>query len=346
MPTYYNTNYNFSDQKVDNNIINEDKSPNNKFSNDNIEINIDKKSEIILEENNIKKMEKINKIIEVPKKENLDDKKIKKEDLVKANNYEKINELLKDKTEYKINKDELRDEIKLKFKFLEKKRKRKTKEQIKKLREEKIEEKKEQKKRGRKKNIDKILEEENNDNPTESHGKISSDNIIKKIKSKLFKYLILFINSILNINNEDEENNKLLRLSYEYIKNLNTKDDLNYLDMKLKELLSKNINGKYKLSQNANKNKIDELLIIEKNNVLFNHALNLTFKEWFNIFTYQTKDEILDDSIKQFDGLNKLLNEIALKNKEKGFMSNFLLCLYNYYLWFVIKNPRKRKNKK
>ena len=156
MPTYYNTNYNFSDQKVDNNIINEDKSPNNKFSNDNIEINIDKKSEIILEENNIKKMEKINKIIEVPKKENLDDKKIKKEDLVKANNYEKINELLKDKTEYKINKDELRDEIKLKFKFLEKKRKRKTKEQIKKLREEKIEEKKEQKKRGRKKNIDKI----------------------------------------------------------------------------------------------------------------------------------------------------------------------------------------------
>ena len=125
MPTYYNTNYNFSDQKVDNNIINEDKSPNNKFSNDNIEINIDKKSEIILEENNIKKMEKINKIIEVPKKENLDDKKIKKEDLVKANNYEKINELLKDKTEYKIIKDELRDEIKLKFKFLEKKKKKK-----------------------------------------------------------------------------------------------------------------------------------------------------------------------------------------------------------------------------
>ena len=347
-PTYYYTNYNFTEQKMDNNIINEDKNQNNEFSNDNREINIDKNKEIILKKNNIKKGKKIDIVIKEPKKGDLNNDKNKKEDIVEPYDSDKINELLKDKTIYKINKDELREEILLKLKFLNKKRKRKTKEQVKKLREKKNEEEEEKKikKKGRKKNIDKINEEENNNNLTGSHSKISSDNIIKKIKSKLFTYLISYINSILNINNEDDENNKLLKLSYEYIKNLNTKDDLNYLNMELKELLSKNINGRYKLSENANKNKIDELLNIEKDNVLFNHAINLTFKKWLNIFIYQTKDEILDDSIKQFNGLNKLLNEIALKNKEKGFMSNFLLCLYNYYLWFVIKNPRKRNNKK
>ena len=46
---------------------------------------------------------------------------------------------------------------------------------------------------------------------------MSPDNIIKKIKSKIFEMILLFVNNILNQNNE-EENNKILKdLNYKYI---------------------------------------------------------------------------------------------------------------------------------
>lgn len=58
------------------------------------------------------------------------------------------------------------------------------------------------------------------------------DNIIKKLKGKIFEYAILFLNKILNRTNDNE---KLLNLNYQkYINRLNREEELKYINMKLK----------------------------------------------------------------------------------------------------------------
>ena len=66
------------------------------------------------------------------------------------------------------------------------------------------------------------------DNKEGKHNKNDSDNIIKKCKAVLFKYIIIYVLDIVNkLRTNKEENFELLKLSYKkYIDKLKKKNEL------------------------------------------------------------------------------------------------------------------------
>ena len=219
-----------------------------------------------------------------------------------------------------------------------------------------------QKKRGRKK-ID--------DHSNSNHNKESQDNIIKKIKSKLFEYLLKFINSLLNIilknnlknfnhneNKREEKEQLIKKIEYKKIvDDTQRKNNLKFLKMPLKDLFSNNISPKYSTkNKNLNKNIINELLTKEKDNEIIMFVLNMTFGDWLDIFIYKKelselkifnidnyKIKIISDS---FERIDKLLEEIYNLNFGNNYFSFFVYLIYNYERWFFIKQGRKRRNNK
>jgi len=91
---------------------------------------------------------------------------------------------------------------------------------------------------------------------------MSEDNIIKKIKAKLFNYIIIFFNRILQEVNINDI--KFLKLDCKYINNLNQIFELKLFASKLKDLLSMDISSKYSSKnnyeiKNNNKNIIEKI---------------------------------------------------------------------------------------
>lgn len=218
------------------------------------------------------------------------------------------------------------------------------------------------KKKGRKK-ID--------DNSASIHNKDSPDNIIKKIKSKLLDYHLLnFINSLLNsllnrdkinaylkknINEKEQEKEKLIKkIDYkQFVDDMKKENNLNFLKLSLKGLLSKDISKKYStLPKDLNKTVINEILNKEKDNEIISFLFNLTFGEWFDVFTFKkeiTDLKFLEDNKKhiimnKFERIDKLLEDIYLNN-DINYYSSFVYLIYNYERWFYVKQGRKRKEK-
>lgn len=218
------------------------------------------------------------------------------------------------------------------------------------------------KKRGRK-----TIDDHSNSN----HNKESQDNIIKKIKSKLFEYLLKFINSLLNIilknnlknfnnnkNKREEKEQLIKKIEYKTIvDDTQRKNNLKFLQMPLKDLFSNNISSKYSTkNKNLNKNIIKELLTKEKDNEIIMFVLNMTFGDWLDIFIYKKelselklfnidnyKIKIISDS---FERIDKLLEEIYNLNFGNNYFSFFVYLIYNYERWFFIKQGRQRRNNK
>ena len=93
------------------------------------------------------------------------------------------------------------------------------------------------------------------------HDKMYPDNIIKKIKSSSLKYLLLFLNNILNIDQKLLYNKiELLRLDYKYFNSLKKEQEYELLNMKLKDLFSKDISCKYNKKSDYNKKIIENIL--------------------------------------------------------------------------------------
>ena len=190
----------------------------------------------------------------------------------------------------------------------------------------------------------------NNINNSKEHGKMGPDNIIKKIKAKLFQYIIDSINNLVN-----KKENILLNLDYQFIDRLNREQDLKYLKMTLKELLSKDISPKYypKAGKDYNKNKIEYILKYEADSTI-EFVFNINFADWLDIFTLKKtvrqiveKYNCLEQNIdcqkieRSFIDIEELLNKISDKNTEEYF-ALFVFYLYNYERWFYIKHGRNR----
>ena len=205
------------------------------------------------------------------------------------------------------------------------------------------------KKRGRQTN--KILKKE-------IHTKMWADNIIKKIKTAIFKYPLLFLNNILKAfptTNKYE----LLKIDYEFINRLKKERELKLLDMSLKDLFSQNISSKYsKYEKEFNKNNIENILSNGVNDTIL-FAFNMTLRDWLDIFTlkktvndiynktnyinYQNVDcEKIEKNLVRIDKFLKIINE---KNKDENYMSHFIFYLYNYERWFYLKRGRNRNKK-
>ena len=196
----------------------------------------------------------------------------------------------------------------------------------------------------------------NNEDGRTGHDRMSPDNIIKKVKAELFKYMTLFLNNIINKSNLGENDNEIYKLDYRFINQLNREIDLKYLNMPLKDLFSLDISPKYrKLEPRANKINIEKILNENQDEVI-QFVLNMTFRDWLDIFSYKKKVkellyeynvfDHLDDTCSRIEknlvGVDELFNKIAT-NDNKYYFSNFTFYLYNYEIWFFTKKGRKSK---
>ena len=189
-----------------------------------------------------------------------------------------------------------------------------------------------------------------------NHNKKSADNIIKKVKSKLFKFCNYFINNILK---EITSEIIIYDLDYKYINKLKKEKDLEYIKMPLKDLFSLDISPKFNdMKNDTNKINIQNLLSDNEDDTL-KFCFNMTFGDWIDIFTYKKNvSELLskynDDNNNDIDvkkieenvvGVDALLKKIAKKNKDDKYFSLFTFYLYNYELWFSSRKGRNRKQK-
>ena len=186
------------------------------------------------------------------------------------------------------------------------------------------------------------------------HNKMSSDNIIKKIKGKLFKYCFLFLNNVLS----EIKGTKIYELDYKYVNKMKRDSDLKNIGMTLRDLFSGDISPKYgDMPIDTNKINIQALFSNIKDDTL-EFIFNMTLRDWIDIFTYKKNiSELLskynidnnDIDVKRIEenmiGVHELLKEFAKNNKDEYF-SLFTFYLYNYELWFSSRNGRNRKQKK
>ena len=193
------------------------------------------------------------------------------------------------------------------------------------------------------------------------HDKLASDNIIKKIKTEFFKYIVLFINNIISTKNLIY-NHKIYKIDYELINRLNREIDLKYLNTTLKDLLSLNVSPKFtKVEPESNKNYIQKILDEKSIDETIKFAFNMTFRDFIEIFSYKKKirellikykvnDYNIEDMYNKIEnnlvGVEDLFNKLAKSDKtDKYYFSNFVFYLYNYEKWFLMKKGRNKKIK-
>ena len=234
-------------------------------------------------------------------------------------------------------------------------------------------------KKKKKKNKDISKEGENKDEEKRKkeecskrkHDKFCGDNIIKKIKFKLFESFLKFVNKVINETldktklvkycrvlrpsnkNNDNLENLLKMIDYQYIVRINKKLDLEILNMPFKEFFSKDISPMYsKLESNSNKVIIHKLLEEEYENKSIYFALNMIFKDWLDIFLYKKnfdsifnfENEVIKNIKKNFEYIDEII--IDINEKDNYYLLYFMIYLYNYERWFCLKRGRNRISKK
>ena len=195
-----------------------------------------------------------------------------------------------------------------------------------------------------------------NEQGERKHNKNSGDNIIIKIKTKLFKYLINNLNKTLKKKLCISFNKRIIYdLDQKYIKQLKRNINLQLLDKPLKNLLSLDISTKYnnqKIPIDTNKINIQKILYNEPDDTI-KFIFNMTFRDWIECFickknlyellsinNIENKFLIDFESIKEItEGLNEFLKEIAEENDDNYF-SLFIYYLYNYECWFFNKKGK------
>ena len=186
------------------------------------------------------------------------------------------------------------------------------------------------------------------DKSERKHDKFSPDNIIKKIKAKMFEFLIIFVNNLIT------NNIKLKDLNYSIIDRLKKETDLEILGTPIKDLLSNDISPKYsQYAHDFNKKLIDSLLEKEKNNEALMFIFDITFRDWVELYTMKknVKDwqNLTEESCRKIEehlnNMNELEKVLKDNNNNSDYFSNFIFYLFNYERWFSIRRNRKRNKK-
>ena len=173
------------------------------------------------------------------------------------------------------------------------------------------------------------------DDSIKKHNKDSEDNIIRKIKVCILKYLIDYCN--IHISKE------ILHLDYKYKSNLKKDINITMLNSSLKEILSYETSSKYGQGiQNHNKNVIDDILEKEANNEKIKTLLEMKLNKWIDeIFLF--KENSGDNN--KFKGLELTLLYIIKKfPNDNDYLTRFLFYLYNFSNWFENKKGRNKNN--
>lgn len=190
----------------------------------------------------------------------------------------------------------------------------------------------------------------------ENHTKNAFDNIVRKIKSKLFGAIIIILNKSLEEKKKIEENKKekkekkgeiknecFLKPEQQIILQTNVKENLELLDMKLREIFSKKVSEKVKNFSKEhqldyNKNFIEKIKDDPKKQKT-NEILDMTFFQCLEHFRGSEKYEALNGLEIEYE------NVIEDMNDDIDYKNNFIEHLKKYEILFRNKKPRKSKKK-
>ena len=206
-----------------------------------------------------------------------------------------------------------------------------------------------------------------------------TDHILSKLINIINSSLFNFINNLIVALYSKEKINQILdgkisinkrvekdlkevikKNDYVYRGKLETKEEkLNLLNLTLKNYFTLKISPKYKkleYSSDYNEIIIQQLVNDETNKDIFDFILNdLLIIDWLEIFLYKKRLEDFDkynsfdkskkNKIKEnLERIDKYINKIYKKNKNKIYFHCFVLIAYNLYRFLIIKEKRN-KNK-
>ena len=196
------------------------------------------------------------------------------------------------------------------------------------------------------------------------HDKFKGDNIIRKIKVHIIQEKII---SIINTSLKSKKTGKkkLLKLYQKDLTSLKKDKNLELMNTTLKDIYTKNKIGEKYLD---NKGKYNEKLINEiysnDEYIELQKLLNLTFIEFYNIYTHKLTEKDLDENLIQkmknisflnsnnFQGIEVYINNLKEKNKKKGmsddendvYINTFKQYCRTYKEWFENKVGRNEKD--
>ena len=184
------------------------------------------------------------------------------------------------------------------------------------------------------------------------------NNLIGSLYSKERIYLIL--EGIIPSNEiEDSDLKNVIKKNDFMIRGkLESKEEkLNLINLTIKKYLCGKISPKYTKSNypsNFNELIINEILKDEDNKGIFDFILNdLLIKDWLEIFLYKKSFEDFDkynkfDKIKKnkikanLEKIDKYINKIYKKNKNKIYFHCFFLIAFNLYRFLIMKEKRNK----
>ena len=196
------------------------------------------------------------------------------------------------------------------------------------------------------------------------HDKFKGDNIIRKIKVHIIQEKII---SIINtsLKSKKKGKKKLLKLYQKDLTSLKKDKNLDLMNTTLKDIYTKNKIGEKYLD---NKGKYNEKLINEiysnDEYIELQKLLNLTFIEFYNIYTHKLTKKDLDENLLEkmknisffnsnnFQGIEVYINNLKEKNKKKGmpdgendvYINTFKQYCRTYKEWFENKVGRNEKD--
>ena len=182
------------------------------------------------------------------------------------------------------------------------------------------------------------------------HDKFCHDNIVRKVKTKLFEIILFFINlSIIPIEKENQKKNSkkkefykplLVKIDQEIIKTINVEDNLELLESKLKDIFSNKTSLKYKHhGLDRNKKIIDEIYEqkIQKKTI---SILNKTFDQCLDHINGINYDEDLAGLELRY--LN-IFKELRSKGNCEDYISEFKDMVKNFKSFYKNKKARNKK---
>ena len=193
----------------------------------------------------------------------------------------------------------------------------------------------------------------------ENHSKFAFDNLVRKIKSKLFGSILIILNKSLESNEKEKEMTpndpqkvKKGEVSYEcflkpdqkIILQTNVKENLALLDSKLRDIFSENVSTKVKnfskeYQLGYNKNFIEKIKNDEKKKKT-NDILDMTFFQCMEHFRGTNKYEALAGLEKEYE---KVVEELS---EDEEYLKSFEWQLNNFEDLYRNKRARNRNSNK
>ena len=169
----------------------------------------------------------------------------------------------------------------------------------------------------------------------ESHDKFNADNIMRKIKSNLFDYLILKLNESLR-----KKEDQFIKLHPEISENL--KKDFNEELMKrtIQDIIfNSKINNKYKNKKDSNKILINTIIEQNRENKVLN-LFSLKFIDFIN--DIKNDEDNLEDFLEKIKFKENRVKQHENMNRDK-YMQKLKELFLKYENWFNNKKGRSGK---